>query len=247
MAASDANPSSEHWPAGWNVRHVQETGSTNSDLVELARAGAAHHSVIVADHQTAGRGRLDRKWEAPPGANLLVSLLFKPSSSRPLHHYTHIVGLAARNASNTVFGVLPDLKWPNDLLIDDRKVAGILAQGGADFVVVGIGVNVGWAPEGAARLGDHVRGSSAELGPLDLLRAMLVEVERHEAMSNIELRATYESQLSTIGRRVRVELTNGVVVEGSAIGVDDEARLAVQFDSGETIAVDVGDVIHLRT
>jgi BirA family biotin operon repressor/biotin-[acetyl-CoA-carboxylase] ligase len=246
MATPHANSSSERWPAGWHVRHVRETGSTNSDLVDLARAGAAHHSVIVADHQTAGRGRLDRKWEAPPGANLLVSLLFRPSSSRPLHHYTHIVGLAARNASNSVFGVRPDLKWPNDLLIDDRKVAGILAQGGADFVVVGIGVNVGWAPEGAARLGDHSGAPSDEVGPLDLLRVMLSEVERLESLQNVELRALYESQLSTIGRRVRVELTNGVV-EGTATGVDDEARLTVRLDSGETIAVDVGDVIHLRT
>jgi BirA family biotin operon repressor/biotin-[acetyl-CoA-carboxylase] ligase len=247
MAAPHANPPREHWPAGWHVRHVEETGSTNSDLVELARAGAAHHSVIVANHQTAGRGRLDRKWEAPPGANLLVSLLFKPDSSRPLHHYTHIVGLAARDASNTVFGVRPDLKWPNDLLIDDRKVAGILAQGGTDFVVVGIGVNVGWAPEGAARLGGHARESTSELGPLDLLRVMLTMVDRLESMSNIELRALYESQLSTIGRRVRVELTNGDVVEGTATGVDVEARLSVRRDSGEVISVDVGDVIHLRT
>ncbi len=247
MATTDANSPERRWPTGWNVRHVRETGSTNSDLVELARAGAAHHSVIVTDHQTAGRGRLDRKWEAPSGVNLLVSFLFRPSSTRPLHDYTHIVGLAARDASNTVFGVRPDLKWPNDLLIDDRKVAGILAQGGAEFIVVGIGVNVGWAPEGAARLGDHLRGSGTELGPLDLLRAMLGEVERFESLSSAELRSSYESQLSTIGRRVRVELTNGTIVEGSATGVDDEARLIVRIDSGETIAVDVGDVIHLRT
>jgi BirA family biotin operon repressor/biotin-[acetyl-CoA-carboxylase] ligase len=246
MAVPDANPSTEHWPTGWHVHHVQETGSTNADLVELARAGAVHHSVIVADHQTAGRGRLDRKWEAPPGANLLVSILFKPSLFRPLHHFTHIVGLAARNASNNLFEVRPDLKWPNDLLIGDRKVAGILAQGGTDFVVVGIGVNVGWAPDGAARLGDQARGSNIELGPLDLLREMLAEVERLESLSNIELRALYESQLATIGRRVRVELANGVIVEGTAIGIDDEARLTVRLESGETISVDVGDVIHLR-
>ena len=246
MADPDANPRTGPWPSGWNVHHVRETGSTNADLLELARSGAAHHTVIVADHQTAGRGRLDRKWEAPPGANLLVSLLFRPSSSRPLHHYTHIVGLAARAASQKLFGVLPDLKWPNDLLIDDRKTAGILAQGGDGFVVVGIGVNVGWAPDGAARLASTHSPTSGR-GPLELLRAMLDEVDVHESMSMDDLRARYESQLATIGRRVRVELTGGDVVEGVATKVDEDARLVVQRDDGAETAIDVGDVIHLRT
>ena len=246
MDTPDANSFAEQWPAGWTVRYVRETGSTNADLMELARAGSPHHSVIVADHQTAGRGRLDRRWEAPPAANLLVSLLFRSSSSRPLHHYTHIVGLAARAACMNLFGVEPDLKWPNDLLIDDRKVAGILAQGGNDFVVVGIGVNVGWAPEGAARLMDHLSQSTGNRGPLDLLRVMLEEVERLESMPDFDLRSLYESQLATIGRRVRVELSSGVI-EGTATGVDDGARLTVVLDTGENIAVEVGDVIHLRT
>ncbi|MFM8866807.1 MAG: biotin--[acetyl-CoA-carboxylase] ligase [Ilumatobacteraceae bacterium] len=202
--------------------------------------------MIVADHQTAGRGRLDRKWDAPPGANLLVSLLFRLHSSRPLHHCTHIVGLAARAACHTVFDVRPELKWPNDLLIDGRKVAGILAQGGDGFVVGGIGVNVGWAPEGAARLveDETVDGQGR---PLQLLSAMLVEVDIHESMSRDELHAAYQAQLATIGKRVRVEMTAGKVIEGVAVGVDVDARLEVKADDGVVIRVEVGDVIHLRT
>ena len=246
MVAPDANPHQAPWPAGWTVHHVRETGSTNTDLVALARNGAADHTVIVADHQTAGRGRLDRKWEAPPGANLLVSLLFRPRSSHALHHYTHIVGLAARAACHTVFGTRPDLKWPNDLLIDERKMAGLLAQGGDGFVVVGIGINVGWAPEGAARLANPETDPNSH-GPLDLLRAMLVEIDRHESLPIDDLRALYETQLATIGKRVRVEMTSGEVVEGAAIGVDADARLEVQRDDGSVVHVDVGDVIHLRT
>jgi len=246
MVTPNANSLREPWPAGWIVHHVRETGSTNSDLVELARSGAAHHTAIVADHQTAGRGRLDRKWDAPPGANLLVSLLFRPPSSRPLHHYTHIVGLAARAACHAVFDVRPELKWPNDLLIDGRKVAGILAQGGEGFVVVGIGVNVGWAPEGAAQLAAD--GTSDERRrPLQLLSAMLAEVDRHESMSPDELHTAYQTQLATIGKRVRVEMTAGEVVEGVASGVDVDARLEVRLDDGTVIRVEVGDVIHLRT
>jgi BirA family biotin operon repressor/biotin-[acetyl-CoA-carboxylase] ligase len=141
-----------------------------------------------------------------------------------------------------VFGVTPEMKWPNDLLVDDAKVAGILAQGGTDFVVVGIGVNIGWAPEGAARL-----AVDDEFGPLDLLRAMLPKIERLESMSTTELRDEYVRHLSTIGRRVRVAMIDGGSLEGVARGVDDDARLEVTLDDGTIARVEVGDVIHLRT
>lgn len=242
MADTDANSPRGSWPTGWAVTRVAETGSTNADLVARAREGAPHHSVLVADYQTAGKGRLDRTWEAPPGANLLVSMLFRARTERPLHQFTHMVGLAARAACTAVFGVTPEMKWPNDLLLDNAKMAGILAQGGADFVVVGIGVNVGWAPEGAARL-EPVDGR----GPLDLLRAMLPEIDRLESLSVDALRDEYVRHLSTIGRRVRIELLDGRSVEGEAFGVDDDARLEVRLDDGDVLRVEVGDVIHLRT
>lgn len=242
MTDTDANSPHGAWPAGWAVTHVAETGSTNADLLASARAGAPHHSVLVANHQTAGRGRLDRTWEAPPGVNLLVSLLFRSRIARPLHQFTHIVGLAARTAITTVFGVTPDMKWPNDLLLGNAKVAGILAQGGSDFVVVGIGVNVGWAPEGAACL-----APKNDVGPLNLLRAMLSEIERLESMTVAEVRDEYVRNLSTIGQRVRVEMIDGRVLDGEALGIDDDARLEVRLDAGDVLRVEVGDVIHLRS
>ncbi len=242
MADTDANSPRGSWPAGWTVTHVTETGSTNADLLTSARSGAPHHSVLVADYQTAGKGRLERTWEAPPGANLLVSLLFRSRTARPMHQFTHIVGLAARTACTTVFGVTPEMKWPNDLLLGNAKVAGILAQGGVDFVVVGIGVNIGWAPEGAARL-----APTDDVGPLDLLRAMLIEIERLESLSVGELRDEYVRHLSTIGRRVRIEMIDGRSLEGEAFSVDDDARLEVRLDDGNVLRVEVGDVIHLRT
>jgi len=244
MADIDANSLQGAWPEGWTVTHVAETGSTNADLLSLAHEGAPHHSVLVADYQTTGRGRLDRTWEAPPGTNLLVSILFRGHDVGSAHHFTHIVGLAARSACGSLFGVLPDIKWPNDLLLDGAKVAGVLAQAGTDFVVVGIGVNVHWAPAGAACLAPNTTNSR---GALELLRMMLPDVDRLEALPSSALRDEYVRHLSTIGCRVRVEMTDGRLLEGVAVGVDTDARLEVRLDSGAVVNIEVGDVIHLRT
>ena len=140
---------------GWTVEHVAETGSTNADLLATA-AERPDRSVLVADHQTAGRGRLDRRWDAPPGANLLVSILFHDVPAHP-SELTRRVALAAVDACAEVAGVDVALKWPNDLLVGDRKLAGILAERNAAGSVV-----VGHRPQrrlGAGRRGapGHVR------------------------------------------------------------------------------------------
>jgi len=224
------------WPDGWLVSVVEETGSTNSDLLAAAAQGAPHRTVLVAQHQTAGRGRLDRRWEAPPGANLLVSLLFREIPEAP-HVLTQSVGLAAIGACERVAGVRPTLKWPNDLLLNDVKLAGILAQaqlGAQPAVVVGIGVNVRWAPEGSARLGDAV-------DPMDVLVAMLQTFDELPA----EVSTLYRSNLGTLGRNVRIEVSDGVV-EGRALDVETDGRLVVLDDCGITHRFAVGDIIHLR-
>ncbi|MFZ4718207.1 MAG: biotin--[acetyl-CoA-carboxylase] ligase [Ilumatobacteraceae bacterium] len=225
------------WPAGWHVRVVEETGSTNADLLAEAADGAPNRSVLAARHQTAGRGRLDRTWVAPPGANLLVSLLFTEVPHVP-HQLTQRVGLAAIAASTQVAGVTPSLKWPNDLLVDDRKLAGILAQStlvaGRQAVVVGIGVNVGWAPPEGARLGEA-------LDPLNLLEALLTA---YDALP-VDITAAYRANLGTLGRAVRVELSDGVL-EGRAIDVEADGRLVVLDACGISHRVDTGDVVHLR-
>ncbi|MGD9703349.1 MAG: biotin--[acetyl-CoA-carboxylase] ligase [Acidimicrobiia bacterium] len=229
-----ANATSPHeWPAPWRVQVVEETGSTNADLLVAGRSGAPHGTVLVADHQTAGRGRLDRTWDAPPAANLLVSLLFRDAGTDP-RELTRRVAIAAVHACEAVAGVRPVLKWPNDLLLDDRKLAGILAQGGPnlEFVVVGLGLNIGWAPEGAARLPTGTRD--------DVLLALL------EALGELpaDIGAEYRSLLGTLGELVRVELPNGSF-SGTAVDVDDAGRLVVDTGS-ERRVVDVGDVIHMR-
>ena len=215
---------------------VEETGSTNADLLLAAAAGAPDRTVLAARHQTAGRGRLDRRWDAPAGSNLLVSLLFRDIPEDP-HVLTQRVGLAAIAACEAVAGLHPVLKWPNDLLLEGYKLAGILAQadfGAAPVVVVGIGVNVGWAPEGGARLGDGI-------DPLDVLAALLTA---YDALPK-DVWAVYRSHLGTLGQRVRVDLPDGEVV-GRALDVEPDGRLVVVDDCGLTHRFAVGDVIHLR-
>ena len=128
MAARSTNAGNRGY-SRWSISYIDETGSTNADLLDAAALGAPDGTVLVAAHQRAGRGRLDRRWDAPPGSNLLCSILFLQLPER-LHELTWAVAVAAARACETVAGVRPDLKWPNDLLVDGRKLAGILAQTG---------------------------------------------------------------------------------------------------------------------
>ena len=229
------------WPAGWTVRHVVETGSTNADLLATA-AARPHRSVLVADHQTAGRGRLDRTWDAPPAANLLVSLLLRSPDADP-GELVRRVSLAAAAACRTVAphadaGDTVALKWPNDLLLDGAKLAGVLAQrSGSGDVVIGVGLNVGWCPPGAARLG-------AEVSRPVLLGELLDAFDRLPPGA-AELHHLYQGQLATIGQQVRVERPAGTVV-GRAVGVEPDGRLVVLDGCGHTHRFDAGDVTHVR-
>jgi len=235
------------WPAGWDVRHVAETGSTNTDLIAAVLAGTAtDRTVLATDHQTAGRGRLDRRWEAPPGANLLVSIVVAPIPAASAT-VTHRLGLAAvaaiRRFVDLEIGSTVGLKWPNDVLLGDRKLAGILAQRvpGRDAVVVGMGLNVGWAPDEAVAVGSVA--NRAGISPASVLLAVLEEFD--ELPDDVEGR--YLDSLVTIGRWVRVELPGGAAaLQGRAVGVDAVGRLVVVDSSGERHELDVGDIIHVR-
>ena len=251
MDALGATPHDDlpaQWPTGWHVAVVDETGSTNADLIASALRGAPDRSVLAARHQPAGRGRLDRRWAAPAGANLLVSLLFTRVPPVP-HVLTQRVAIAAAVASERLAGVRPTLKWPNDLLLDGAKLAGVLAQATIvpavaattasepplQVVVVGIGVNVGWAPPDAARLGDSVR-------PMQLLAALL---HAYDELPD-DIIDDYRARLGTLGRQVRVELPDGSVVEGRALDVEVDGRLVVLDECGITHRFQVGDIVHLR-
>ena len=212
-----------------DVRRFASLDSTNRYLLDEARAGAPEGVVAVADHQTAGRGRLGRTWEAPPGAALLCSVLLRPALAvERLHLAVAVVALAARDA----LGGLPSLKWPNDLLLGEQKLAGVLAEADLPAVVVGIGINVTWAPPGAVCLGpDASRDSVLEglLSSLDALYGKWALVAER-----------YQAECSTVGRRVRVELPNETF-EGVASEVTADGHLVV-----DGRVVTAGDVVHLR-
>lgn len=230
------------------MQHIAETGSTNDDLVAAARDGASNRSVIVADFQTAGRGRLDRSWEATRGSNLLVSLLFRYDDESAFR-FARVVALAARAACGEVAGVAPDLKWPNDLIFGSRKLGGLLAVGAPQdcFVVVGIGVNVLWAPDDAVCLRDVATSQLASgLTPLQLLRVMLGEIDQRLSVEDDVMHAEHVSALATLGMRVRVDLREGEQVVGIAEALDASSRLVVRDDAGQIHVIDVGDVMHLR-
>ncbi len=179
-------------------------------------------SVVVADHQTEGRGRLDRRWEAPPGTALLASFVVAP---HPL------LSLAAGVAAAEACGPQARLKWPNDVLIDGRKAGGILVEMTAAKAVVGVGINLTWSPPGAARV-DQPREV--------LLEELTQRLGTWASAPPAAIVQRWRELSDTIGRRVRVELP-GRVIEGLAQDVATDGSLIVD---GEPVSA--GDVIHLR-
>jgi BirA family transcriptional regulator, biotin operon repressor / biotin---[acetyl-CoA-carboxylase] ligase len=235
----------------WRVSHFGELDSTNRWALDRAREGAAEGLVVVVDHQTAGRGRLDRTWEAPPGSSLLVSvLLHAPAGIGPHAAYGAVTAaaVALARAVRTVAGVDAGMKWPNDVVVGDRKLAGILAEHEGDALVVGLGVNVNWAafpPE----LADTATACNLEAGrEIDrdaLLDAFLTELA--SALDDpVATERAHRALLVTLGRRVRVSLVRDGVLEGEAVGLGVHGELEVRDDTGVVHAVTTGDVIHLR-
>lgn len=222
------------------MTRVAETGSTNADLVAAAHRGAPDATVLVADHQTAGRGRLDRQWLAPPGSSLLVSILLRSIPHQWWHRATMAVSVAAAAACETVAGVRPELKWPNDLYAADRKLAGVLAQSqvdqhtGAPFVVVGLGLNVNWPEPLPPEIADRAISLDRVCGHVvdrdQLLDALL---DRLAATEWERVVAEYRAHLVTLGRSVSIVLPTGATVSGTAVDLDDDGALVL--DDGTVI------------
>jgi BirA family biotin operon repressor/biotin-[acetyl-CoA-carboxylase] ligase len=239
---------------GWEIRRFASIDSTNRYLMDEARAGAPERLVAVADHQTAGRGRLGRTWEAAPGSALLVSVLLRPASpSDRLSVVAMAAGLALADAVAEAAGVTAGLKWPNDLVVGDRKLAGLLAEvdlagGRATAVVVGAGCNVSAAAI-PPTLAASATACEVEAGrPVDreaLLTAYLDGLDRWLAdLPSVPDAARRRS--ATLGRSVRVDLGAGRVVEGRAVALTDVGALTVRDADGADVTVSVGDVVHLR-
>lgn len=240
------------------LRAVTETGSTNADLLAQVAAGEdIAGSVLLAEFQTAGRGRHGRTWTAPPRSQIAMSVGVDvrdvPTDAwgwLPL-----LTGVAVVETLREQYGVDAGLKWPNDVLVDTGKLAGILAEaaGPVSVVVVGLGLNVSLTVDEAP---DPAATSLAMLGCRDvdrtelaatLLRALSARVKSWQAHGGADprLRADYLRYSRTIGTRVRALLPGDAKLEGSAIAVDDIGRLLID-DGTQTVPISAGDITHLR-
>jgi len=237
------------------VEVVEEAASTNVLVAERARSGAAEGLVVVAEHQTAGRGRLDRTWETPAGSALTFSVLLRPTApSQTWPWLPLLVGYAVAKALKAS-GFEASVKWPNDVLLGDRKVAGILVErietSSGPAAVVGVGLNVGMTAEElpvpeATSLA--VAGADGVPDRTDLLVDLLASLwESYVAwqeggdLGARRLADSYTAACSTIGRAIRVALPSGEELTGTATGIDPSGRLLVDGSP-----VSAGDVIHVR-
>ena len=246
-------------------RYLGQTTSTNTLALEMAAAGAPEWTVVAADHQTGGRGRLGRSWASSPGRSLLFSVVLRPPTPperAPLLALLAAVEMAG--ACPSLPGACPSLpgapvraKWPNDLVVGERKLGGILpearVEGGAlRHVVVGVGVNVSMRrsdfPEEAASTATSLSIEGADTEAADLLGSFLARLRASYRPIDPDfpahVLARYQLICATIGRRVRARTTAGRTIEGTAVGLDEDGGLAVEADGGRHV-VAFGEVAHL--
>jgi BirA family biotin operon repressor/biotin-[acetyl-CoA-carboxylase] ligase len=241
------------------VEVVDEAGSTNALVADRAQNRGPEGLVIAAEHQTAGRGRLDRSWETPPRSALTFSVLLRPTAPPAAWPWLslltgHAVSTALRSA-----GFDASVKWPNDILIGDRKVAGILVERvetpTGPAAVVGIGLNVGMTadelpvPEATSlAIAGEAPDRTELLGlVLDNLWDEYVEWQDGGEEAAARLAGSYAEGCSTLGRDVSVALPDGSTLTGRAVEIDQTGRLVVVDAAGERSAVGAGDVVHVRT
>jgi BirA family biotin operon repressor/biotin-[acetyl-CoA-carboxylase] ligase len=260
-------------PGGlWRRLDVRlETGSTNADVAEAAGRGEPEGLVVVAEQQTAGRGRRNRQWVSPPRSGLTLSVLLRPDDADPGNGWPPaprqaygwlplLAGVALLEAVQQRAELDVALKWPNDLLVKDAKCAGILAEVIGSAVVLGIGLNVSTRADELPATTTGLPATSllvagAEHTDRDpLLRALLRGLARwyagwRETGGDAELcglLAAYRRGCSTIGRDVRVHLPAGEVLTGRATTVDADGQLVIRTDDGAERRVSAGDVLHVR-
>lgn len=243
----------------WSVHCLAETGSTNQDLRQMAEQGAAEGTVLVADRQSAGRGRLGRRWESPAGVNLYCSILLRPHiPPQQAPQMTFISAVATAEALIETFQLPVRVKWPNDLLVGGRKIAGMLNELSAEseqvhFVLLGIGVNLNMQEE---QFPDDLRYPATsvllECGqPVERLlfvRNLLQQIDDLYRIYRDEgfwaIRRRWEGLSDLLDCAVRVDLNPGTR-EGTVVGLDDDGALRLQLENGQIERILAGDVSPL--
>jgi BirA family biotin operon repressor/biotin-[acetyl-CoA-carboxylase] ligase len=239
---------------GHSLVFLSATASTNDEAKRLVEDGRPDGTLVITDYQMAGRGRSDRRWEAPPGSSLLMSLIFRPElPPRKVQLLTMVCGLAVVDVLEAEYSLAPTLKWPNDILLGDAKVGGILTEivmagDRVESVITGIGLNVNLDPaELPAGLMMEATSLSQALGRsvdrLRLLWALLRQVELRytELKSGHSPYSEWARRLGTLGRHVTVSSGN-TILEGVAEGVDSDGALLVRLADGQLHTIVAGDV-----
>jgi BirA family biotin operon repressor/biotin-[acetyl-CoA-carboxylase] ligase len=237
-----------------NIRYFDSIGSTNDEALAWAANDAQDLSIVVANEQTAGRGRLDRPWFTPASTALAFSLILRPTVDE-IPYLSRTVGLAALALADSfgMLGLAPQIKWPNDVLLNGRKVAGILIElvwsgEDVDCVAIGIGVNVtkGAIPSTdilrfPATSLEHVLGEAPDRIKLlhDIL-ASLISLRPH--MRSDSFMASWEKSLAYFGRQVQVEMGGEQSVTGKVIGLESDGSLKLRDEDDKTVTVRFGDV-----
>jgi len=244
-------PARENLPA-WNPVLLAETPSTNDVAREQGRRGVREGFLVAAARQTRGRGRLGRSWESPPNRGLYVSILLRPElPMTEAGRLTILSSVAMVDAVETVAGLRPQIKWPNDLVVNGRKLAGLLietepAGTRLGFAVVGIGINVGHtADDFSLEVRDLATSLYLITGELyrraDLLVALLHSFERRLGRPFAEVREAWAASSLTLGQQVTLTTAQGRK-HGQAVGLDESGALLLRNDSGEVEAVTAGDM-----
>jgi BirA family biotin operon repressor/biotin-[acetyl-CoA-carboxylase] ligase len=236
-----------------------EVDSTNRAAAALASNRAPHGTVVVAETQTQGRGRLGRVWISPPGVNLYFSILLHPPAPRRTTTWLPLgAALAVVRAIDRVTGLACRLKWPNDIIVDQAhpplKLGGVLAEAAENQVIVGIGVNVNMVSDAMPLdLRSIATSILMETGRwvdrVDLLAQILAEAERiydTDHSSWDESMSAYRDACSTLGKPVQVKLVGGSVLEGRAEAIATDGALCLRRPDGSLLEIRAGEVVHLR-
>jgi BirA family transcriptional regulator, biotin operon repressor / biotin---[acetyl-CoA-carboxylase] ligase len=237
---------------------LEQTGSTNRDLLERAGSCEEFH-VLATDFQSAGRGRMDRRWEAEPGTSVMASILLRPSFLEPEGiGWLSLLAALAINQAVASFGVSPKVKWPNDVLVEGKKISGILAEASTDLstVVLGFGINVSQGKsdlpvDTATSLfvatGKQVNRDQLLATVIQNISSLYGELASAEGNAEVSgLRQALIQASATVGQQVAVEFPDNTKAFGLAKDIDSGGRLVIET-STETLSVSAGDVLHLRS
>lgn len=236
------------------IHRFDTVDSTNTLAKTMARDGAPHGTVILADHQSAGRGRLGRSFDSPAGAGIYMSMILRPDCApAELMHLTCAVAVAVCDGVEIALGFRPGIKWINDLVADSKKLAGILTElsinpqtGLVDFAIIGIGLNCNQRPEDFP---PHLRSIACSAAMVTgqsidrqrLTDAIITQLEQMNLTQKATIMARYRNDCITLGKEVTV-IRGDSSRNGTALTVNDEGALTVLFPDGHTESVDSGEV-----